>query len=184
MNEFFKTRSECFLYLKRLYDFYAEDQESGESEWGGLDENDISIGNSELRRTWFKFLDLPDIRNQHDDDWQYFFFSWNLLYLNLNNLNNSTCDENNFVIPEKNSFELEFSFTVYERKIGNYEYEFGTFATEDQIANNEEEIMGDYRDYWDFGVDFETTRSDIENLELDRIRKSGTRTVTPYPYWG
>ena len=97
MNEFFKTRSECFLYLKRLYDFYEE------VELGGLDENDISIGNSTLRRIWFKFLDFPDIRNLHNDDWQYFFFSWNLLYLNLNDLNNSTCNENNFVIPEKNS---------------------------------------------------------------------------------
>jgi len=166
MNEFFKTRSECFYILKRLYDFFEE------SEWGGLDEVDISIGNSELRRTWFKFLDLPDIKNQHDDDWQYFFFLWNLLYLNLNDLNNSTCNENNFVIPEKNSFSLEFSFKIYERRRGDYEYEFGTFATENQIANNEEEIMGDsYRDYWDFDVDFETTRSDIEDLELDRIFK-------------
>ena len=176
MNEFFKTRSECFLYLKRLYDFYEE------VELGGLDENDISIGNSTVRRIWFKFLDLPDIRNLHDDDWQYFFFSWNLLYLNQNDLDNSTCNENNFVIPEKNSFELVFSFTLYERKRGGYEYEFGTFATENQVVNNEEEIMGDYRDYWDFNPDFETTRSDVENVELDRIRKSGTRTQTHYPY--
>ena len=182
MNEFFKTRSECFLYLKRLYDFYEEYQESGKSEWGGLDEDDISIGNSELVRTWFHFLDQPDIKKQHDDDWQYFFFSWNLLRLNLDDLNNLTCYENNFDIPERNSFEMEFSFTLYLRRRGRYEYEFETFTTESQIFNNEEEIMGDYRDYWDFSPDFETVRHDIENLELDRIRKSGTRTVTPYPW--
>ena len=110
------------------------------------------------------------------------YLNLNLLYLNQNDLDNSTCNENNFVIPEKNSFELVFSFTLYERKRGGYEYEFGTFATENQIVNNEEEIMGDYRDYWDFDPDFETTRSDVENVELDRIRKSGTRTQTHYPY--
>lgn len=71
---------------------------------------------------------------------------------------------------------------MYERKRGGYEYEFGTFATENQIVNNEEEIMGDYRDYWDFDPDFETTRSDVENVELERVRLSGTRTQTHYPY--
>ena len=71
-----------------------------------------------------------------------------------------------------------FSFTLYERKRGGYGFEFGTFATENQVVNNEEEIMGDYRDYWDFSPDFETTRSDVENVELERVRLFNSRTQT------
>ena len=72
MNDYFKSRTECFLYLKILYTFAEE--------YGdilSLEEYEIHPEHYRVSPFWDKFRNLPNVRNINDTE--FFFFSLNLL---------------------------------------------------------------------------------------------------------
>lgn len=163
MNDYFKSRTECFLYLKTLYTF-AEEYDHGHIL--SFEEYEIHPEHYRVSRFWDKFRYLPNVRNTNDTE--FFFFSLNLLLLNKDGLGDNTVDESNFEIPEKKEFTIQFDFTQRMEKSGTYYHSFETFAEKDQVENSIDEISEDWRDYynedWEINSDGEFT-----NIEISRV---------------
>lgn len=163
MNDYFKSRTECFLYLKILYTFA---EEYGDSDILSLEDYEIHPDHYKVSIFWDKFRNLPNVRKTNDTE--FFFFSLNLLLLNKDGLGDNTVDESNFEIPEKKEFTIQFDFTQRMEKSGWYYHSFETFAELDQIEKNIDEISEDWRDYynedWEHNSDGEFT-----NIEISRV---------------
>ena len=160
MNEYFKTKTECFLYLKALYTFAKEYGE----EYGdilSLDDYDISPEQPRIDSFWYRFINLPNVPKINDTE--FFFFSFNLLLLNKDGLGDNTINESNFEIPEKKEYTCQFDFRQKTRKSGSYSH----FAELEQVEKSLDEISEDWSEY--YNQDW-VNNSDSEFTEIDLNR--------------
>jgi hypothetical protein len=164
MNDYFKSRTECFLYLKALYTFAKEyDEEYGDIL--SLDDYDISPEQPRIDSFWYRFINLPNVPKINDTE--FFFFSFNLLLLNKEDLEDNSINEPNFEIPEKKEYTCQFEFRQRTRKSGSYSHSFETFAELEQVEKSLDEISEDWREY--YNQDW-VNNSDSEFTEMDLKR--------------
>ena len=162
MDEFFENRTECFNYLKLLYEQFVSNFSDQ------ISESDISVSEPIYSKFWQSFRSRSDFPKNNKNK-SFFYFSMNMLEMNFERLNADSLSQANMETPIKEEFTLEFKFRESVKKRGNYTIDVEGVITKDQLEQNLDDFSDDWMDYYNHTGRFDTVNSELDEVDLRRI---------------